>query len=57
MWGRDKNFQVLVIFERKNCKNKISLGQVFFYSPFMLPELLIDNTYLYDKGYIYGMSI
>jgi hypothetical protein len=34
MWGRDKNFQVSSIYEMRNCKNKISLGQVLFYSPF-----------------------
>ena len=33
MWGRDKNFQVSMIFELRNCENKISLSEVFFSHP------------------------
>ena len=29
MWGRDKNFQVLMLYELSNCENKISLTQFF----------------------------
>ena len=33
MWGRDKNFQVLMIFELLNHKNKMSLTKVFIAHP------------------------
>ena len=33
MQGRDKNFWVLMIFQLRNCKNKISLSQFFFTHP------------------------
>ena len=29
MWGRDKNFQVLMLYKLRNCENKISLTKVF----------------------------
>ena len=29
MWGRDKNCQVLMMYDIINCKNKISLGEFF----------------------------
>ena len=38
MWGRDKNFQVSMMNELRNRENKISLGEVFFYSPFTIEE-------------------
>ena len=34
MWGRDKNFQFSMMYEQRNRKNKISLGEVLFDSPF-----------------------
>ena len=34
MWGRDKNFQVLMLHELRNCENQISLTEVFYCSPF-----------------------
>ena len=27
MWGKDKNFQVFMMYELRNCKNKISLAK------------------------------
>ena len=35
MWGREKNFQVSLIYELLNRKNKISLSKVFYCSPFI----------------------
>ena len=34
MWGRDKNFWVLMLYELRNCENKISFTKVFYCSPF-----------------------
>ena len=34
MWGRDKNFQVSIMYKLRKRKNKILLGQFLFYSPF-----------------------
>ena len=30
MWGRGKNFHFLMIFELKNCENKLSISDSFF---------------------------
>ena len=43
MWGRDKNFQVLMMYELLNRENKILLIKVFYYSPF---KNEIQPTYL-----------
>ena len=32
MWGRDKNFQVSMLYELRNCENKISLTKVFYFT-------------------------
>ena len=33
MWGRDTNFQISIMYELRNRKNTISLGEVFFTHP------------------------
>ena len=35
MWGGDKNFQVFMMYELRDCENKISLTKVFYCSPFI----------------------
>ena len=35
MWNRDKNVQVLMMYELLNCENSISIIKVFYCSPFI----------------------
>ena len=44
MWGRDKNFRLSMIFQLRNCKNKISLSQFFFTHPlYGITNLLVKQ--------------
>ena len=42
MWGKEKKFQVLMLYELRNCENKVSLTEAFLCSPF---RLLCNNCY------------
>ena len=46
MWGRDKNFQVLMMYELLNRENKISLTKVFYCSPFSYESATQSYTLL-----------
>ena len=46
MWGRDKNFQVSMLYELRNCENNISLSEVFFTHPlFNISEQYLSDLY------------
>ena len=36
MWGRDKNFQVLVLYEQRNCENTFHLVRFFMISLYLV---------------------
>jgi hypothetical protein len=49
MWGRDINFKVSMIFELRNCENKISLSEVFLVQPLKRKRLNESACNLYPK--------
>jgi hypothetical protein len=54
MWGRDKNFQVSMIFQLRNRENKISLSEIFYGSPFSV-SLYSVNCKLLRQNIVFYM--